>query len=122
MPENHTRDEALKHLWEMIGDIRIAMLTTADPTGSLYSRPMATGQKEFSGELHFLTRRQSEKAAEISEDDQVNLTYVDTHKSTFVSLSGVASIIRDTKRIHELWHPSFTAWFPAERPIPISLF
>jgi general stress protein 26 len=118
MSDDHARAEGLKHIWEMIGDIRIAMLTTANPNGSLYSRPMASNQKEFSGEFYFLTRRHSEKAEEVSEDAQVNLTYVDTHKSTFVSLSGVASLSRDTSRIHELWHPSFAAWFPGGEADP----
>ena len=37
---------------------------------------------------------------------------MDTHKSTFVSLSGSATLGRDAALIHQLWHPSFQAWFP----------
>jgi general stress protein 26 len=98
-------------IWGLIKDIHIAMLTTTDTNGSLYSRPMATSQKEFAGELYFLTSVHSGKVEEIRDSAEVNLTYVDTHKSTFVSLTGTASVSRDKARIHELWQPSFKAWF-----------
>ena len=118
MTETHTHTEAQEKIWGLIQDIHIAMLTTADADGALYSRPMATSQKEFSGDLLFLTRQHSGKVEEIRDHAQVNLTYVDTHKSTFVSLAGTASLSRDAARIRELWHPSFKAWFPGGETDP----
>ena len=112
MHEPKTQTEAIEKIWSLIKNIHIAMLTTTDPNGSLYSRPMATQQQHFTGELSFLTRAHSGKVDEIRDNSQVNLTYVDTHQSTFVSLSGTASLSHDRARIHELWHPSFKAWFP----------
>ena len=111
MSETNTPQEAQEKIWSLIKEIHIAMLTTADPNGALYSRPMATSQKEFAGELYFLTRVHSGKVEEVHDNSSVNLTYVDTHNSTFVSLSGTASVSRDAARIHDLWHPSFKAWF-----------
>lgn len=112
MHEPHTQTEAEQKIWSLIKGIHIAMLTTTDPNGSLYSRPMATEQEHFTGELFFLTRAHSEKVQEIRDNSQVNLAYVDTHGSTFVSLNGTASLSRDRARIQELWQPSFKAWFP----------
>ncbi len=112
MSEPHSQTEATDKIWSLIKDIHVAMLTTTDPNGSLYSRPMATQQDDFHGELSFLTSGHSGKIGEVEDNAQVNLTYVDTHKSTFVSLSGSARLDRDRNRIRELWHPTFKAWFP----------
>jgi general stress protein 26 len=112
MHEPQWQSEAIEKIWSLIKDIHVAMLTTTDPNGSLYSRPMATQQDHFTGELFFLTRAHSGKVDEIRDHSKVNLTYVDTHHSTFVSLSGSASLSRDRARINELWHPSLKAWFP----------
>ncbi len=111
MSETQTPHEAQEKIWSLIKDIHIAMLTTTAVDGSLYSRPMATSQKEFTGELYFLTSAHSGKVEEIHDHSHVNLTYTDTHNSTFVSLSGIASTSRDAARIRQLWHPSFKAWF-----------
>ncbi len=118
MNASHTESEASEKIWDLIRDIHVAMLTTTDPDGRLYSRPMATQQSAFTGELSYLTQQHSGKVEEIRDNAQVNLTYVDTHKSTFVSLSGTATLSRDPARIHELWHPSFTAWFPGGETDP----
>jgi general stress protein 26 len=87
MHEQQTQTEAVDKIWTLIKDIHIAMLTTADSNGSLYSRPMATQQEHFTGELFFLTRAHSGKVDEIRDNSKVNLTYVDTRKNTFVSLA-----------------------------------
>jgi general stress protein 26 len=112
MHEPQSQSEAIEKIWSLIKDIHVAMLTTTDPNGSLYSRPMATQQDHFTGELFYLTRAHSGKVDEIRDHANVNLTYVDTRHSTFVSLSGSASLSRDRTRINELWHPSLKAWFP----------
>ena len=107
-----SRDEILSNLQDMIKDIRIAMLTTADEDGRVYSRPMATQETRFQGELWFLTRRDSGKVEEIRHNAHVNLSYVDVKNSNFISLSGVAHISRDRQKIQELWNPMYKAWFP----------
>ncbi len=112
MNNTQTQTDATAKIWELIRNIHVAMLTTTDPDGALYSRPMATQQDSFKGELSFLTQQHSGKVEEVRDNAQVNLTYADTHNSTFVSLSGTATLSRDPARIHALWHPTFTAWFP----------
>ena len=68
MNENTDRSEAIKKLVEMIQGIRVAMLTTAMPDGTLRSRPMATQQTEFDGDLWFFTEASSGKVHEIQDD------------------------------------------------------
>ena len=51
MSEALSRPQAIKKISEMIKDIRIAMLSTVTADGAIHSRPMATQQAEFQGEL-----------------------------------------------------------------------
>ena len=110
--ETRSRDEILGTIQDLIKDIRIAMLTTASEDGRVYSRPMATQETRFQGELWFLTRQDSGKVEEIRHNSHVNVSYADTKNSTFISLSGRARLSKDSAKIHELWNPMYTAWFP----------
>ncbi len=114
--DNPTQPEANEaatdKVWELIKDIHIAMLTTADSSGALYSRPMATQQASFTGDLWFLTGQHSGKVEEIQHDAHVNLTYTDAKNSSFVSVAGRAEISKDRAKIEELWNPLYKAWFP----------
>ncbi len=107
-----SRDEALAKIQDMIKNIRIAMLATAGTDGCIYSRPMATQETRFQGELWFLTRQDSGKVNEIRHDAHVNVAYADTENASFVSLSGRAEVSKDRERIHQLWNPIYKAWFP----------
>jgi general stress protein 26 len=112
MSEELTRPQALQKISQLIKDIRIAMLSTVTPEGSIHSRPMATQANDFQGELLFLTRQDSGKTDEIAHQSQVSVNYVDTKHQSFVCLSGVATLSKDHATIHELWNPLYKAWFP----------
>jgi general stress protein 26 len=112
MSEDLSRPQAIKKIGEMIKDVRIAMLSTVTDEGTIHSRPMATQEAEFAGELLFLTRQESSKTDEIVHQARVNLNYVDSKNHRFVTLSGQASLSKDRGTIHELWNPLYKAWFP----------
>ena len=101
-----------EHVWNLVKDIRFAMLTTRDADGSLTSRPMTTVQKQFDGTLWFFTSRSSPPAVSVGASPDVGLQYVDTHSDVYVSLSGEATIERDRVRMEGLWSPQVKAWFP----------
>lgn len=107
------QDRGLKTLAKLIKDIRFAMLTTVDDEGRLHSRPMATIDfKKFGGELWFFTQASSPKVDEVDRDQHVNLSYASPKDQRYASLSGVARLVRDPKKIRELWKPLYRAWFP----------
>jgi general stress protein 26 len=112
MSEVLTRSQAIEKISELIKDIRIAMLSTVTPEGSITSRPMATQDAEFKGELLFLTRQESSKTDDIALQSQATLNYVDSKNYRFVCLSGRAALSKDRATIHELWNPLYKAWFP----------
>ncbi len=101
----------IETLRDEIKDIRIAMLTTVDEDGALRSRPMGALDYEFVGDLWFFTSAAEPKVDEVRRDNQVNVSYADSGSNRYVSVSGVASVVRDRAKMEELWHPIMKAWF-----------
>ncbi|NJL61931.1 MAG: pyridoxamine 5'-phosphate oxidase family protein [Methylacidiphilales bacterium] len=112
---NDSNSENLKKIREMIKDIDYAMLTTIDSEGKLHSRPMATNKEvEFDGDVWFFTYASSLKVDEINRHHEVNVSYAAPNKQSYISLSGVAELVRDRSKLEELWQPQLKAWFPKE--------
>ena len=108
-----THSEDMKHLFDLIKDIKFAMLTTVDDGGSLRSRPMANRQAEtFDGALWFFTHASAHKTEEVRREHQVNVSFADPDSQNYVSISGTAELSRDQAKIDELWTPVTKAWFP----------
>jgi general stress protein 26 len=95
----------------MIEAIDFGMLTTEDKEGHLRSRPMST-QAAKDGTLYFFTDHDAPKVAEIAEDARVNVSYADPSTQTYVSVSGRASVSKDTAKIREVWNEDARKWFP----------
>ena len=105
-------EDNIQKLGELIKEVKIAMLTTAEPDGTLRSRPMATQKTEFDGTLWFFTRASSPKVEEVENSDNVNVSYADPGNNTYVSVTGTAILVRDHDKAKELWNPILKAWFP----------
>lgn len=115
MKENRTE----ARLWDLIGDVEVAMLTTFDAHGTLQSRPLATLKiDDADGDLWFFTTKDSPKIEQIQREQHVNLAYADPKAGTYVSINGVATLSQDRQRIDELWSPLQRAWFPAGKDDP----
>ena len=109
MAEKHTD---MKKLAELMKGIKFAMLTTVEEDGSLHSRPMATQEVEFDGDLWFFTRADSPKVWEAGHHRQVNVSFADPEKSKFISASGTATLVRDRSKMEELWKAPYKIFFP----------
>jgi general stress protein 26 len=112
MSPQSEHEQAVRKLAELIGDIRIAMLTTLTEDGTLRSRPLLTQSARFDGDLWFITRRGSGKVEEMRQHQQVCLTYARIHDNTYVSVSGTAEVVSDARKARDLWDPSYESWFP----------
>ncbi len=104
--------DAADKLWDLIADIQVAMMTTIDDEGTLRSRPMHNVQKDFHGDIWFFTRASAAKAFEIQRHHEVNLVYAEPKNQAYVSVSGIAEMVRDRGKVAELWHEMLTTWFP----------
>jgi general stress protein 26 len=102
---------AMRKVALMIRGIKVAMLTTTAPDGSLHSRPMATQEAEFDGVLWFFTKSGSGKVDEILHDSEVNVSYAAPEDHRYLSFSGRAALVRDRDKIEELWSPAYRPWF-----------
>lgn len=110
MSDTHDRtaEESRRKVVELIDDTPIAMLTTRDPEGRLTTRPMATQDVEFDGDVWFITERSSDKVAEIGQDPRVNVAY--SARDSWVSLAGTAEVVDDTAKLSELWDTFTDSW------------
>jgi general stress protein 26 len=104
-------EDDLKKFYALIGSVQIAMLTTVDESGGLRSRPMAMLESD-GRDLWFFTRLDASKVLEVAHDRQVNLAYADPGDNRYVSVSGVAQVVRDRAKIRKLWKPAYKAFFP----------
>lgn len=111
MADNQERDDRAK-LAELIKSIKFVMLTTVEQDGKLHSRPMTMQDIEFDGDLWFFTSANTPKAWDINRNHQVNVSFADPNKQTFISACGLASLVRDRNKIEELWRPTYYAFFP----------
>ena len=118
MSTQPTHAEAEQKVRELIKDIKFAMLTTLTEHNELHSRPMATQQADFHGDLWFLTRQDSHKVSELKHEERVNVAYSDPDDEKYVSIAGRAEVLRDRKKIEELWNPIYKAWFPEGKGDP----
>jgi general stress protein 26 len=113
MVENDAgRDESVRKLGEMIEGIEYAMLTTVEEDGTLRSRPMATQQVTFDGDLWFFTHASDPKVDEVEREHNVCVAYASPEQQRYVSVSGKARLVRDREKARELWNPAYKAWFP----------
>jgi len=110
--------DPVKKLRKLIRDSRVAMLTTVGSDGSLRSRPMATPDGGFDGELWFITRFHSPKSEEVQENQRVNVTYASRKNDRYVSVSGTATLVRDPEKLKELWRGAMKRWFPEGKKDP----
>jgi general stress protein 26 len=109
---HHETNNDVKLLGEKIKGIRIAMMTTLEDDGTLHSRPMATQDMEFDGDLWFFTYASAPKVADVQQHRQVNISYVKPDDERYVSVSGTAQLVHDRKKMKDLWKPFLKAWFP----------
>lgn len=111
-------EKEVRKLRKFIKGARIAMFTTVASDGRLRSRPMANLKGGFDGDLWFVTRSTAPKAEEIKDNQHVNVAYADTEEQRFVSISGLASLVREPAKLEELWSRRLRAWFPAGKKDP----
>jgi len=98
-------------VWDMIEEIRVAMLTT-DAANGLESRPMSAYVDRNGHAIWFITKLDSDKTNEIKEDAHVNLAFADSKANKYVSVTGTARVVRDAAKAKELWNPFAEAWLP----------
>ncbi len=86
--DSPNRDTALEHLRHLIDDVKIAMLTTVDPSGALRSRPMMTQAADDDGTLWFFSAEDSAKVDELVRRPAVNVSYANAERGVVTGEEG----------------------------------
>jgi len=116
--ENLSGTTAIKKVQEIIKNADTCMFVTNVSSFPLSSRPMNTIKVDDNGTIWFFSKDNSEKNKHISIDSKVQLFYSNHGSSEYISLSGNAQIIRDQKKVEELWAPVARNWFRAGKTDP----
>lgn len=105
--------EGRERLWQLIKDMKFAMFTTRHENGHLHSRPMTTQNKAIDDDdsLWFFMSRHNETVQDLHHSDEVNVSYADPGKDSYVSVSGKAEVVEDAPMRHRLWSKMNDAWF-----------
>jgi general stress protein 26 len=109
-----TAQKKLEELDKLIEGIETAMFTTRRHDGNLVSRPMATQERVSGTDLWFVTDFETHKLDDLSMDPHVNCSYFNSKSREWVSVSGVARVVKDRKRIRDLYKLDWKAWFPEQ--------
>ena len=105
-----TDSEDQAKLVDLMSDMYIAMFTTTSEDGTLEAVPMARQEVEASGDLWFISARDTRHVANIAARPQVGLTF--SSRDAWVSIRGTAEVVDDKAKLEELWNTFAEAWLP----------
>ncbi|WP_425915636.1 pyridoxamine 5'-phosphate oxidase family protein [Acinetobacter sp. TSRC1-2] len=114
MTDNHNREK----LWELIKEVRYAMISHTTDTQELHSQPMTmlnsdkTEQISESHNLYFILKDTNDLVnAANSGRHQIGLSFAKPSDGIYVSISAHAHISTDPALIDLLWNPWAENWF-----------
>lgn len=98
MEQNMASKEAVEKLKELAESVKFCMFATSDTDNALYGRPMTTMQVDDNGTIWFFTSDQQKVAQDAAGGDTVCLNYADPGKSTYMTVQGTATLVKDKAR------------------------
>ena len=110
-------DMTLKDLAKKMADIDFAMLLTKTTDSQISARPMSNnGDVDFDADSYYFTWEDARMTDDIERDATVGLTFQGSKglfgkPPLFVSVEGVAELIREKSAFAAHWKPSLDAWF-----------
>lgn len=109
--------KTLAEIAEMMRDIDFAMLSTHSDGGTIASRPMSNNRDvEYDGDNWFFSFEDTRAVDDIKADPKVALGFQGKAgllklKPVFVSIEGVASIVKDKAAFERHWTKDLEMWF-----------
>lgn len=106
-------DAGIQELQQLLQQFDTGLLTTRGGDGHFHTRPMALQARSVDEGLWFATQDGTAKVADLATDPHCGVAfYKGGHDATYVSVSGVAELVRDRATIHRMWSASWKPWFP----------
>ena len=110
--------QSVVQLRRLLKGLSVGMFTTHTSEGETHSRPMLVQDLDTDGWLWFLTDRSSRKACELSRNPETAVIFQSPAGDRYVTVHGMAVVVRDSVKLKRLWHATFRAWFPKGRRDP----
>jgi len=103
-----------KKLWDLIRHMRFGMLTHRHGSGLLHAHPLTTQNRSLEPDmaLYFFVSKKTGLGEFIRADGNVNVSYADPQRDTYVSISGHARISDNLRTKEHLFNALAKAWFP----------
>ena len=104
-----TKQNHISRAWDIIEKARIGMLTTQF-SGSLRARPLEARADRDAGVIWFVTDVGGAKDDEINADQDIGLVFIDEDSRAYLSITGRASVTRDTAKAKKIWRKTDDIW------------
>jgi general stress protein 26 len=98
-------------IWDIVEKAGVCMMTTRF-SGGLRARPLEARADRDEGTIWFLTDQRAAKDDEIEAFPYICLIFIYAKEKVYLSMSGQASVARDTNRARRLWNEEQQAWWP----------
>ncbi|NRT14924.1 general stress protein 26 [Flavobacterium sp. 28A] len=109
--KNLFSEEAKQKIKDLATDIDFAMFATGLKDNPLHMVPMSTKKVDDSGQIWFLSNKNSQHNKNIIQNSAMHLIYSDPSKMKFLNVFGQAKVSTDIDIIKELYKSSDDAWF-----------
>lgn len=119
--DNLSNVEAVKKLKELSEKARVCMFATELDQLPVKSRPMSLQQCDEEGNLWFISSKESNKNFEISQDNRVQLFFMNNSNSEYLSVYGEAYIYTDRTTIEDKWSVFANAWFDGKEDPDVTI-
>ena len=106
-----TKQDHISRAWDIIEKARIGMLTTQF-AGGLRARPLEARADRDAGLIWFVTDLRGAKDDEIDAAHEIGLVFIDEEARAYLSITGHASVTRDTGKAKEIWKKTDDIWLP----------
>ena len=103
--------ECLRDITLKMRELDLCMMTTIGKDGMTASRPMSNNcDVDYDGRSFFFTWEDSKLVQDLKNNSHVNLSF-SGKKNLFISVSGLADIVRNRRKMEKQWVPSLDQWF-----------
>ena len=104
-----TKQNHNSRVWDIIEKARVGMLTTQF-AGGLRARPLEVRADRDAGLIWFVTDVRGAKDDEINAAHDIGLVFIDEDSRAYLSITGRASVKRDTAKAKEIWKKTDDIW------------
>ncbi len=114
--------EALEKMKNLAEEAQSCFFCSDIRTGVPMSvRPMMVLDIDDEGNFWFMTKKESEKVEEVSENPFVHLLFQRDKRSGFLNVYGISEEVENRHKVEELWSKTLEVWFEGPEDPSISL-